>query len=96
MLDVNKNYIIINFRARQLKGDDEPVNKQPQCLIRNDETKIAFSLGGKKPLCDSKTLSTFCNMTNANSTLRNNMTPDTSTPSSSYGNKRDVINKGIF
>ena len=43
-------------RAREKLGDEDEMTarKEPQELIRNDDSKIAFSLGGKKQLIDKK------------------------------------------
>ena len=67
-------------------------------MIRNDEAKIAFSLGGKKPLCESKsTFSVFCTPTNLLNTKSspnfNEMAIHASTSSSGQKSMRD--NKGI-
>uniref|UniRef100_A0A1I8BI01 Kin17_mid domain-containing protein n=1 Tax=Meloidogyne hapla TaxID=6305 RepID=A0A1I8BI01_MELHA len=80
-------------RARQLQGDEHE-KREPQELIRNDEVKIAFSLGGKKPLIESKsTFSVFCTPTNVlNAKSPSNLKEKTlhaSTSSSGQNNSRD-------
>jgi len=80
------------FRARQLQGDNEPEKREPQELIRNDESKITFSLGGKKPLIETKaTFSALCTPTNVlNAKSSSNLKEKTMQPSTSSSTSSNV------
>uniref|UniRef100_A0A914KFP4 DNA/RNA-binding protein Kin17 WH-like domain-containing protein n=1 Tax=Meloidogyne incognita TaxID=6306 RepID=A0A914KFP4_MELIC len=79
-------------RARQLQGDNEPEKREPQELIRNDESKITFSLGGKKPLIETKaTFSALCTPTNVlNAKSSSNLKEKTMQPSTSSSTSSNV------
>jgi hypothetical protein len=52
-LDIKIKTALI-YRDLEKHGEQEKEKKEPQELIRNDDNKITFSLGGKKPLIDVK------------------------------------------